>query len=53
MIALRAIMQFGPSSLRGKDEAEAALGELESHGWAVKHGKGRGAKWAVTYEASQ
>ena len=53
VIALRAIMQFGPSSLRGKDEAEAALGELESHGWAVKHGKGRGAKWAVTYEASQ
>jgi hypothetical protein len=52
-IAVRAIMQFGPSSLRGKDEAEAALGELESHGWVVKHGKGRGAKWAVTYEAPQ
>jgi hypothetical protein len=52
-IAVREIMQFGPSSLRGKAEAEAALGELESHGWVVKHGKGRGAKWAITYEASQ
>jgi hypothetical protein len=52
-IAVREIMQFGPSSLRGKAEAEAALGELESHGWVVKHGEGRGAKWAISYEASQ
>jgi hypothetical protein len=52
-IAVREIMQFGPSSLRSKAEAEAALGLLESHGWVVKHGEGRGAKWVVTYEASQ
>jgi Protein of unknown function (DUF3987) len=52
-IAVREIMQFGPSSLRSKAEAEAALGLLESHGWVVKHGEGRGAKWLVTHEASQ
>jgi hypothetical protein len=52
-ITVREIMQFGPSSLRSKARAEAALGELEDYGWAVKHGQGRGGKWVVVCEATQ
>ena len=51
--SIREIMQFGPSSLRGKPEAEAALAVLEAHGQLTRQGEGRGAKWTVFSEASQ
>jgi uncharacterized protein DUF3987 len=52
-ISLREVMQFGPSALRGKAEAEAALAKLEEHGWLARHGEGRGAKWTVVSETAQ
>ena len=51
--SIRDIMQFGPSSLRVKAEAEAALAVLEEHGYLTRQGDRRGAKWALTAEASQ
>jgi hypothetical protein len=50
---LREVMQFGPSAVRSKAEAEAALGRLEDHGWIVKRGEGRGTKWSLVPEAEQ
>jgi Protein of unknown function (DUF3987) len=50
-ISLRELMQFGPSSIRGKADAEAALAKLEDHGWLVREGEGRGARWTVISEA--
>jgi hypothetical protein len=44
-IAVREIMQFGPSSLRRKADAEAALAVLEEHGHYMRQGEGRGARW--------
>jgi Protein of unknown function (DUF3987) len=52
-ISLRDLMQFGPSSVRTKSEAEAAIGKLEDHGWLVKSGEGRGARWTLVSEAKQ
>jgi hypothetical protein len=52
-VNLREVMQFGPSGIRGKADAEAAIGKLEEHGWLVKEGEGRGARWMVVSEANQ
>jgi hypothetical protein len=51
--SIREIMQFGPSSLRGKAEAHAALAVLEEHDYLTRQGDGRGTRWALTAEASQ
>jgi hypothetical protein len=51
--SIREIMQFGPSPIRVKAEAEAALAELEEHGWLTRQGDGRGARWTLAAEASQ
>ena len=50
--SLRDIMRTGPNPIRGKAEAEAALAKLDEHGWLVKRGDGRGARWTVVSEAS-
>jgi hypothetical protein len=50
-ISLREIMRNGPNCVRGKAEAEAALAKLEEHGWIVRHGDGRSARWALVREA--
>lgn len=50
--SIREIMQFGPSSVRPKAEAEAALAELEAHGWLARQGDGRGARWTLAAEPS-
>jgi hypothetical protein len=50
-ITVREIMQFGPSSLRRKADAEAALAVLEGHGHYARQGEGRGARW-ICVEAS-
>jgi hypothetical protein len=52
-ITLREVMQFGPSAVRCKAEAEAALGKLEDHGWSDKLGEGRGVKWSIVPKAGQ
>ena len=41
------VMQFGPAPIRQKSEADAALNVLEEHGWLVRCGDGKGAKWRV------
>jgi Protein of unknown function (DUF3987) len=41
------IMQFGPASLRQKADADAASATLEDHGWLVRAGDGKAAKWDV------
>ena len=46
-------MQFGPSSVRGKAEAEAALATLVDYGHLTRQGDGRGARWTLTAEAAQ
>lgn len=51
-ISLRDIMRTGPNSVRGKAEAEAALAKLDEHGWLVKQGAGRGARWTLVREAT-
>lgn len=52
-ISVREIMQFGPSAIRRKAEAEAALSRLEEHGWLAKLGEGRGARWRIVKVAPQ
>jgi hypothetical protein len=49
--SVREIMQFGPSPVRQKSEAEAALAKLEEYGHLTRHGDGRGAKWTLAAEA--
>ena len=51
--SVREIMQLGPSPVRQKGEAEAALAKLEEHGYLTRQGDGRGARWTLTAEASQ
>ena len=51
--SVREIMRFGPSPVRSKIKAEAALAKLEEHGWLEKHGEGRGARWTVITESWQ
>ena len=51
-ISLRDIMRTGPNAVRGKAEAEAALAKLDEHGWLVKRGEGRGARWTLASEAA-
>jgi hypothetical protein len=51
--SLREIMQFGPSPVRRKADAEAALAVLEEHNYLSRHGDGRGARWTLTAEAPQ
>jgi Protein of unknown function (DUF3987) len=51
-ISLREIMRNGPNAARGKPEAEAALAKLEDHGWVVRHGHGRGARWTLVREST-
>lgn len=51
-ISLREIMRTGPNAVRAKAEAEAALSKLEEHGWIVRQGDGRGARWTIVSEAS-
>ncbi len=51
--SVREIMRFGPSPVRSKIKAEAALAKLEEHGWLEKHGEGRGARWTVITESRQ
>jgi Protein of unknown function (DUF3987) len=52
-VSLREIMQFGPSPVRQKAEAEAALAKLEEHFHVARQGDGRGARWTLTAEAAQ
>jgi len=48
------IMQFGPSAVRTKSEAEAALTSLEEHGWLVPFPiDGKGLRWSVVKELNQ
>ena len=51
-ISLRDIMRNGPNPVRGKAEAEAALAKLDEHGWLVKRGDGRGARWTIVSEGA-
>jgi hypothetical protein len=51
--SIREIIQFGPSPVRKKAEAQAALAELEEHGWLMRQGDRRGARWILTAEATQ
>jgi len=52
-MTLREVMQFGPAAVRGKAEAEAAIGKLEEHGWLVKEGEGRSARWTVRRRSNE
>jgi hypothetical protein len=52
-ISLREIMRNGPNAVRGKAEAEAALAKLDEHGWLVRNGDGRGARWTLVREAAE
>ena len=47
------IMQFGPACVRQKAEADAAAAALEEHGWLIRAGDGKAAKWSVVKEAAQ
>jgi hypothetical protein len=49
--SIREIMQFGPSPVRQKGEAEAALAKLTDYGHLARQGDGRGAKWTLAPEA--
>jgi hypothetical protein len=51
--SVREIMQFGPSPLRNKAEADAALTVLEEHGHVTRQGERRGARWTLSREPSQ
>jgi Protein of unknown function (DUF3987) len=51
--SIREIMQFGPSPVRTKAEAQAALAELEEHGWLMRQGDGRSMRWTLAAEVSQ
>jgi hypothetical protein len=50
--SLRDIMRTGPNPVRGKAEAEAAVAKIDEHGWLVKRGEGRGARWTVVSEGA-
>ena len=52
-ITLRDVMRTGPNRIRTKAEAEAALAKLEDHGWLVRQGQGKGAKWVLVKGAPQ
>jgi hypothetical protein len=52
-ISLRDIMQFGPSPVRQKDKAEAALAKLEEYGHVTRQGEGRGARWTLATGTAQ
>lgn len=52
-ISLRDIMRTGPNPVRGKAEAEAALAKLDEHGWTVRQGDGRGARWTLVRGAAE
>jgi hypothetical protein len=45
------VMQFGPSPVRQKAEADAALATLEDHGLIVRDRDSTAAKWAVVQGA--
>jgi hypothetical protein len=47
------IMQFGPTCVRQKAEADGAAAVLEEHGWLIRAGDGKAAKWSVVKEAAQ
>jgi hypothetical protein len=48
---LREIVQFGPSAVRSKALAEAAIQQLEEHGWLVMLATdGKAARWSVIKE---
>jgi hypothetical protein len=47
------IMQFGPACVRQKADADAASAVLEEHGWLVRTGDGRAAKWDVVKGPAQ
>ena len=49
--SVREIMQYGPSPVRQKPEAEAALAMLTDYGHLTRQGDGRGARWTLTTEA--
>ena len=47
------IMQFGPASVRQKADADPASAVLEDHGWLVRAGDGKAAKWDVAQGPAQ
>ena len=47
------IMQFGPASVRQKADADAASATLEDHGWLVRAGDAKTAKWDVAQVPGQ
>jgi hypothetical protein len=47
------VMQFGPACVRHKVDADATLAALEEHGWLVRAGDGKVAKWDVVKGAAQ
>jgi hypothetical protein len=51
--SLREIMQFGPSPVRQKAEAEAALATLVDYGHLTRQGDGRGARWTLAMVTGQ
>jgi Protein of unknown function (DUF3987) len=47
------IMQFGPACVRQKADADAASATLEDHGWLVRAGDSKAAKWDVVKGPAQ
>jgi hypothetical protein len=47
------IMQFGPACVRQKADADAASAVLEEHGWLVRAGDGKAARWDVVKGPTQ
>jgi hypothetical protein len=52
-ISVREIMQRGPSPIRQKAEAEAALATLVDYGHLTRQGDGRGARWTLATGTAQ